>query len=105
MDVIRHKLFDSGAHTWHYLKRHPLVSYKKYSITNDKDDSLLPLSKLLERGYTENESVLIQSLAWPYTVEFHLDNHLLHFGASSFSKDAFQVKLKEVSKFVEKILN
>lgn len=105
VDVIHHKLFDSGAHIWHYLKRHPEVAYKKYFITNDKDDALLSLSKLLERGYTENESVLIQSLAWPYTVEFHLDNHLLHFGASSFSKDAFQVKLKEVSKFVEKILN
>lgn len=105
VDIIKDKLFDSGAHTWHYLKNHPQVSFKKYFVTNDKEDALRSLEALHEKGYTDEEALLIQALPWPYTPEFHLDNHLLHFGASSFSQDCYSVKFKEASKFLQKILN
>jgi hypothetical protein len=104
VDIINHKLFDSGAHTYHYLQRHPEVNVKKYTLSNDKDFYHLSIHELLALGYTQEEATLIKFLPWPYTAEFHVDNHFLHFGASSFGNNAFEVKLHRISQFLDKIL-
>lgn len=102
-DVIQGKLHDSGAHTYHFLKANPHLSVKKYLGTTSTGYYHWTSAQIRAAGFSAAEAALIKNLPWPQSVEFHLDKHLLHYGASSFELEGHQEKTQCVMNFINKI--
>jgi len=97
LDIIDNELFDGGAHSYYYLKNHPEVKVAKFPQTNQRHFSELPLDELYHLGFRKEEAALIKELPWPFSVEFHMDNHFIHFGSCSSNIHIFKKKLKCVN--------
>ncbi len=104
VDLIKNKVHDTGAHSYHYLNAHPELNVKKYSWHGSTSERDKPLKTLLKLGFNEAEIELAKTLPWPACVEFHIDHNFLHFGASSFKLEGHDVKEEYVTKFLNKIL-
>lgn len=105
LDVINGKLHDSGAHFYHYLKTHPHLKVKKYLGQASTGFYHWNDSQLRQYGFNKEEAWLIKNLPWPQCVEFHIDKHILHFGASSFEVEGGLVKEEYVSAFIHNLLD
>ena len=104
LDVINNKLHDSGAHSYHYMVNHPQVVVGMYawhasSTFHDKSDGCM-----YQHGFNAAEIELTKALPWPSCVEFHVDHHFLHFGASSFYLEGHDDKVRCIKDFLNKIL-
>ncbi len=104
LDVINNTIYDSGAHTYHYLKNHPNVRAKRYIHDASTEIIHHTQSCLEEMGYLPDEAWLIKYLPWPCYVEFHLDKHFLHFAGSSFYLEGRDLKEAYLKTFLAKIL-
>jgi hypothetical protein len=105
LDAINGKLHDSGAHSYHYLKNHPSVKERKYIGVASSGMHYLDYSNLQWRGYNENEIWLIKNLPYSSNVEFQMDKHILHSGASSLAMEDSQIKEDCVREFIKLRLN
>jgi hypothetical protein len=103
VDVVNNKLFDTGAHMYHYLRNHPNVVAKKHIGVASQGVAHWDKRQLQHYGFTKNEIQLIKSLPKTENVEFHVDKHMLHFGNSSFILRNHNEKFSYVKKFVDKI--
>jgi glycosyltransferase involved in cell wall biosynthesis len=103
-DVIAGKLYDSGAHSFHYLAAHPTVRVKKYLGQASTGFYHWTSTDIQRYGFNKREIGLIKDLPWPQSVEFHLNKHILHFGASSFELEGHSSKKTVVQTFMNKIL-
>lgn len=103
-DVIGDKLHDTGAHTYHYLKNHPDIIFKKFAGYASTIFYNVSNKDVAQYGFNLREIELIKTLPWPLCVEFHLDHKLLHFGASSFDLEGHEIKSRYLIDFLEKIL-
>lgn len=104
VDVINGKLYDSGAHTFHYLNNHPRIKVKKYLGCSSTGFYHWDHSQIKSYPFDEHSIWLIKNLPWPQCVEFHMNEHLLHFGASSFALEGHDLKEQYVKEFVRRIL-
>lgn len=98
---INHKIFDTGAESYHYLKNHPDVRVGNYSASNHISFKHRSVEELCQMGYTKEEAELIKQVPW---IELHIDNHFLHFGNSSAFNEDYYTKYQAVSEFLKKIL-
>lgn len=105
LDLIHGKLYDSGAHSYHYLNDHPTVKVKKYLGEASTGFYHWNYLNILQWGFREPEAWLIKNLPWPQCVEFHIDKHFLHFGASSFELEGSLLKEEYVKTFINKKLS
>jgi hypothetical protein len=90
-------LLDSGGSTYWYLKDNPNARVKKYQRI---PLSALPRNdggKLRKLGFSQKEIAFLEkTLSCPacnherpfLAVEFHLDNHFLHFASGRYSKSS-----------------
>jgi hypothetical protein len=101
-DMINHYFYDTGAHTYHYLKENPDVRYKLYRRVFDREFYQMSVSQLKEFGFNKEEIYLLKSLPWPGCIEFSIDYHFLHYGAGS--ADFHPIKQAAVLRFLEKTL-
>lgn len=104
LDVINDKLYDTGAHSYHYLKNNPFLKVKKYLGQASTGFYHWDPSNIQQYGFNEDEIWLIKNLPWPQSVEFHMDHHILHFGASSFDLEGHLLKEKYVKEFIHRRL-
>lgn len=110
LDVVNNEIHDTGAHTYHYLKNHPNMIYQKFQGENSAGFYLWSDEGLRNYGFNQNEISFLRDLdslkgfPWPITVEFHVNNHFIHLGNSSFGLPGHQEKLNSVKKFVRNIL-
>ncbi len=104
VDVIRNKLYDTGAHTYHYLKNNPKV--KPVMLCGHSSTSFynMPPSEMYLHGFNDHEIELAKTLPWPNCVEFHFSHLFLHFGASAFTLEGHEIKSEYVKNFLIKIL-
>ena len=103
VDLIGEYIYDTGAHSYHYINNNPDIFLKKYSWLGSTCHHHKSKSQLTRMGFTSDEAFLIRNLPWPNCVEFHIDKHFLHFGASSFSLEGHDVKSDHVKDFLIKI--
>lgn len=104
-DRIGNYIFDSGAHSYHYLRDHLTLETKRFSwegSTSHRDASLVALQA---RGFTQDEARLIKELPWPQNVEFHIDKHFLHFAGSSFNVEGHDIKSLFLTRFVKALIS
>ncbi len=105
LDLIGSNVYDSGAHSYHYLKNHPEVRAEKilgYSSTGFRH---WEWASLYDWGFNKREGELIKELPWPQCVEFHMTNRVLHFGASAFTLEGHDEKEACMTRFINDILN
>ena len=98
IDVINGCMNDTGAHTYHYLKNHPTV--KAALCLGQTTWDLWEGVNLEEEGFNEHEAWLINNLPWPHTVEFHMNNNILHYRGVSFGLEGAAEKKEYVKKFL-----
>lgn len=103
--VIDHKLHDTGAQSFHYLAANPSVKCKKTLPAMSRRLARLSDSELKEAGYTKKEISLIRSIPKHKSVEFNLENCVLHFREVSFELPGHETKADCLREFMEKILN
>lgn len=103
VSLISSKIYDTGAATYHYLKKYPGVRVKKYLGSSSTGYHHWNHAQLRQAGFTDAEAMLIKNLPWPQCVEFHIENHVLHFGGSSFALDGHMTKADWVANFINKI--
>lgn len=101
--LIGSKIYDTGAATYHYLKKYPGVRVKKYLGSSSTGYHHWNHVQLRQGGFTDAEARLIKNLPWPQCVEFHIKNHILHFGGSSFVLDGHLTKADWVTNFIDAI--
>lgn len=110
LDIINNQIHDTGSHTYHYLNNHPEVFCKKFKVESSSGFYHWSDLDMQNYGFTSNEIKLLRDLdsikgyPWPITVEFHVNNHFIHLGNSSFGLSGHQEKLDCVKRFVENIL-
>jgi hypothetical protein len=104
LDVINGKLYDSGAHSYHYLNDHPSYRIKKYLGQTSTGFYHWDEINIQHYGFNTDETWLIKNLPWPQSVEFHLEKHFLHFGASSFELEGHHLKEDYVKEFIKRRL-
>jgi hypothetical protein len=108
IDVINNQIHDTGSHTYHYLEDHPEIIYQKFHGEASSGFYHWNDQELTQYGFNSNEITLIRNLAslkdfpWPITVEFHVRNHFIHLGNSSFGLPGYREKIDCVKKFVKK---
>lgn len=103
VDVINNKLYDTGAHSYHYLKQNPEVRFKKVMGFGSTGSHYLNYQQILLQGFLPREALLIKTLPYPLCVEFHMDHRFLHYGASSFGLEGDAIKTQYTIDFINKI--
>lgn len=101
-DIINNVLYDSGSHSYHYLKNNPNVDCKMYRRAYDKEFYYLTIQELKALGFSREEIQLIKSLPWPGCIEFYVDRHFIHYGSGSW--DFHPIKQGAVFNFLNKVL-
>lgn len=103
VDLIKDYIFDTGAHSYHYLRNNPEVVTRKFDWISSSSHHYETSDELESFGFTKEESQFIQELPWPSSVEFHIDKHFLHFAGSSFCLQGHDIKSEHVIAFLKKI--
>lgn len=103
MDVIGDKMYDTGAHSYHYLANNPTVRVNKVLGEASSGFYHWTTEELVANRFKRSEVELIQSLPRAECVEFHMDRRILHFGASSFGLEGHDQKSHCVTEFINKI--
>ena len=104
VSAIKNKVYDTGSESYHYLANNPSVCAKKILGYASTGFYTWQPNQIKSYGFTDDEIWLIKNLPWPNCVEFHIDNHILHFGASSFPLEGHHVKSEYVKAFFDRIL-
>lgn len=104
VDVIKNKLYDTGAATYHFLKNNPQVRAKKYPYKGSSSYSHQSTELMKDHGFNDNEISLIRDLNDKQCVEFHINHKFLHYCGSSFGLEGHEEKTKCVKTFIKKIL-
>lgn len=111
VDLINNKVHDTGSHTYHFLKDHPDAKYFKFQGESSSGFYDWNDKQLKNYGFYSNEIAFIRDLdslknfPWPITVEFHVNNHFIHLGNSSFGLPGQREKINCVNRFLERTLN
>lgn len=105
IDAIRDQLYDSGAHTYHYLARHPDLKVWKSPCRASSQLAQLSVDQLRVEGFSLPEIAWIKELPLPHCVEFSFDHSILHYGGSSFPGSGHCEKMEYVRKFVDQIMD
>jgi hypothetical protein len=106
VDIINGRLHDTGAHTYHFLKNNPAIRCQKYQGNNSSGFYHWTDQQISSSGFSEREIKFIRDLEaikgfpWPITVEFHVQNHFIHLGNSSFDLPGHQDKEKCIYDFL-----
>ncbi len=103
VDLIKDYIFDTGAHSYYYLKNNPDVIAKKHSWIGSAENHYKSIKELKAMGFSTKEARFIKDLPWPQCVEFHIDKHFLHFAGSSFYLEGHDVKCAHVIAFLKEI--
>jgi glycosyltransferase involved in cell wall biosynthesis len=106
VDLIDGYIQDSGAHSYHYMRRHPEVPVRKYKMDSSRsfvgwDENLLKW----HHNFTDEEIELTNALSTEHAVEFHMEHRLMHYGTSSFSDFLNSVKSDCVKSFFKELLH
>lgn len=102
VDLIDDYIFDTGAHTYYYLKKNSIMT-KKYPWKGSTSLHNKSYEEVLSYGFTKAEAKFIKELPWPFCVEFHIEQHFLHFSGGSFLIEGHPTKAFYVHKFLRKI--
>jgi hypothetical protein len=103
-DIINNRLHDSGSHSYYYLKNHPNLLINKCPGHPSSTIRHFSYQQLRTLGFTDDEIWLVNSLPKDQSVEFDMNNHLLHFCGSSFNIGGSSLKEKYLTEFLNKIL-
>jgi hypothetical protein len=103
VDLVKDYIFDTGAHSYHYLQNNPGVITKKHAWFSSSTHHYQSILELIKMGFGYYEAKFIQDLPWPLCVEFQIDKHFLHFGAGSFCLSGSDLKWIHVKEFLNKI--
>jgi glycosyltransferase involved in cell wall biosynthesis len=98
-DLINGKMQDSGSHLYHYVNNHPEVSVKKYPVYWHWGKKGSRESWNTE-GLNGWEKHFLATLDKDLSVQFQLENRLLHFGESSFLQDGHDRKKARIAYFI-----
>jgi glycosyltransferase involved in cell wall biosynthesis len=104
VSAIKNKVYDTGSESYHYLENNSSVCARKILGYSSTGFYAWQPTEIKRYGFTHDEIWLIKNLPWPNCVEFHIDNHILHFGASSFEPEGHDVKAAYMKAFFERIL-
>ena len=110
-DLINNKVHDTGSHTYHFLKEHPDVKCLKFPGESSSGFYHWNDQELKQYGFYPNEIALIRDLdslknfPWPITVEFHVMNHFMHLGNSSFGLPGQREKINCINRYLQSFLN
>jgi hypothetical protein len=104
VDRINNQVYDSGAHSYHYLKNNPQISVKKYPLHGSLAFKNEPDSVLYLAGFNDDEIALTRALPEPLRVEFHIDHHFIHFRGVSFHQAGKETKERLVIEFLHRLL-
>lgn len=102
-DFIENTLCDTGSQSYHYLKNNPKIATKKFDWLSSSALQQEKIKILKDKGFTKNEISLIHKLHATSSVEFHIEKHFLHYGASSFNMPGSFEKSQYVIAFLKKI--
>lgn len=103
--IIKGEIHDTGSESNGYLIKNPGDKVNKIPGCWSSRMFGKRFKYLLKLGFTENEIFLIQSVGRKSNVEFHIHNHILHIGASSFNSYDQEHKFNCVKEFLHKIIN
>jgi len=104
VSLINGYIYDTGAASFYYLRENPRVHSKMYDYHSSTPFYESSIDHMERSGFNENEIELTKTLPWPQCVEFHIDHHFLHYGASSFGLEGHDLKTASVVKFIERII-
>lgn len=110
IDVINNQIHDTGSHTYHYLADHPDVVFQKIKGESSSGFYHWSDEDMRNGGFTSNEIALLRDLdalkgfPWPITVEFHMNNQMIHLGNSYAGLPGHREKLDCIKKFLKTIL-
>lgn len=104
VDVINNKIHDTGAHSYHYLINHPEIKTKSFLGHSSTSFYQMDPNEMILHGFNHSEIELTKNLPWPSCLEFHIQHHFIHFGASSFELDDSQIKENHLLRYLKKIL-
>ena len=85
VDRIGDCVYDSGAHSYHYLKNNPHVRVKKYPVHESITFKDASHSDLRLAGFKKEQIALTRALPKPLSVEFHIGHRFIHFRGVSFA--------------------
>lgn len=105
VSAIKNKVYDTGSESYHYLENNPSVCARKIAGYSSTGFYAWHPRQIKRYGFTDDEIWLIKNLPWPNCVEFHINNHILHFGASSFELEGHNLKSTYVEEFFKRILD
>ena len=103
-DLIGDCVYDSGAHSYLYLKNNPLVSVRKYPWHRSIDFKNEPDAVLYRAGFNDGEIALTRALPEPLTVEFHISHRFIHFRGVSFAYAGNEAKARLVIDFLHRLV-
>jgi hypothetical protein len=103
VDVINNVLHDSGAHSYHYLQRHPALPKKIFQALESHIVGNRSAAKLKAKyRLADSECQLIKKIVDSnHQIDFQVDKHFLHLRASR-SDEVMRTKLPIVKEFVLK---
>lgn len=99
-------MHDSGAYSYFYIKSHPEVRYKGFSVINSAQVNALDSETLKNQyGFNAEECELIRLVTQNgEDVDFQIEGHFLHM-RGSHNEWRMQRKQAEVTAFFERLLN
>ena len=103
--VINRVLYDTGADAYHYLKNHPHLLLNLSLGDSSSHYEKSTVDRMLELGFSGEESWFVKTLPKGIVVEFFLNHSLLHFGSSSFELKGHFSKAQIVQDFIDLIVD